>query len=292
MRMRDLGRLVCSFVLVGGAFLTAASCGGAGPSETSGGDASTDGASGLTFGQDATTSTDHCVPATCASRNFDCGDNADGCGGTLHCGSCTGTDFCGGGGFSKCGSTSLASDGAALKPCVAKTCADFPSDTCGQQSDGCGALTANCNATCPPGEFCGGGGSSTCGVGTLGGDAGDAGDAGVCVPKTCSDFATGTCGTQSDGCGNLTANCTTCASPTSCGGGGTPNVCGGNGGFGADGGMLQPCVPATCSTLAAGTCGIQGDGCGGTIGPCTTGTSPTFCGGGGPSLLRRRRGRG
>ena len=52
-----------------------------------------------------------------------------------------------------------------------------------------------------------------------------------CTPKTCADYP-GTCGAQSDGCGNLTPDCGGCVSPLFCGGSATPGVCGGNDGFG------------------------------------------------------------
>ena len=45
-----------------------------------------------------------CTPRTCQDLGYDCGDNGDGCGGTIHCGSCTAPQICGGGGkFSVCG---------------------------------------------------------------------------------------------------------------------------------------------------------------------------------------------
>jgi hypothetical protein len=281
MRMRDVGRIAFSFALVGGTIITAASCGGSG-SATSGGDASVDGSS---FHITSDAGGNRCTVGTCASLGFTCGDNADGCGGLLHCGTCNSPDFCGGGGFSKCGPPS-GPDGGPIVPCTPKTCTDFPQGTCGQQSDGCGMLTANCGADdagvqCPIGQFCGGGGPSLCGTGT----SGDAGDAGTCTPKACADYASGTCGKQSDGCGNLTANCSTCVNPQYCGGGSTPGTCGGNNGLGPDGGpIVPPCVPKTCADYPAGTCGIQATGCGGTIGPCTTCAAPSYCGGGGPSL--------
>ncbi len=39
-----------------------------------------------------------CTPTTCAQKSANCGSIADECGGTLNCGSCTGSDSCGGGG--------------------------------------------------------------------------------------------------------------------------------------------------------------------------------------------------
>jgi hypothetical protein len=41
------------------------------------------------------------------------------------------------------------------------------------------------------------------------------------------------------------------------------------------------CVPTTCADLPVGTCGNQGDGCGGLTGLCATCAPPEFCGGGG-----------
>jgi hypothetical protein len=284
MRLHDVGRIVCSVALVGGTIVTAVSCGGSGGATGGGYDGSVGDGSGLQLGGDAGGKTG-CKPATCASLGYSCGDNADGCGGVLHCGTCTGTDVCGSAGFSKCGNPLLGPDGGPLVQCVPKTCADYPGGTCGPQSDGCGGVTAACGTNdaglvCPIGQFCGGGGPNVCGTGTS-----DAGDGGICTPKTCADYPTGTCGPQSDGCGNVTASCTTCVNPQYCGGGSTPNTCGGNNGLGPDGGpIVPPCPKKTCADLPAGTCGVQGDGCGGTIGPCTTCVAPSFCGGGGASL--------
>jgi hypothetical protein len=45
-----------------------------------------------------------CIPRTCVDLGYNCGDNGDGCGGIIHCGSCTAPQICGGGGkFSVCG---------------------------------------------------------------------------------------------------------------------------------------------------------------------------------------------
>ncbi len=45
-----------------------------------------------------------CMPQTCAGRGYNCGPAADGCGGALDCGTCTGPQTCGGGGqASVCG---------------------------------------------------------------------------------------------------------------------------------------------------------------------------------------------
>ena len=39
-----------------------------------------------------------CTPKTCAELGFGCGDNGDGCGNVIHCGSCKAPQICGGGG--------------------------------------------------------------------------------------------------------------------------------------------------------------------------------------------------
>src|SRR5262249_4154106 len=41
------------------------------------------------------------------------------------------------------------------EPCKPKTCADFPSGTCGPQADGCGGLLTSCG-TCSAPQTCGG----------------------------------------------------------------------------------------------------------------------------------------
>jgi hypothetical protein len=223
-----------------------------------------------------------CVPKTCADfPAAACGQQGDGCGGlTVACnatdgGFCSGNQFCGGGGPGLCGGTLSADAGQVVSACVPKSCANL-GNPCGAQGDGCGGMTAVCT-TCPTGQFCGGGGPSQCGAGSS--DAGNAADGlspTTCVPKTCSNYPTGTCGPQSDGCGGVTANCGTCTSPAFCGGGGTPGMCGNS--LPADAGT---CVPKTCASYRVGTCGEQSDGCGGVTASCGTCTSPAFCGGGG-----------
>jgi hypothetical protein len=201
--------------------------------------------------------------------------------------------------------TSCVTTTSVVDTCVKKTCASYPTGTCGVQSDGCGGVTTNCGS-CGTGETCGGGGTpgvcgTTCvkrtcafygsnvcgtqsdgcggtipcdnctGTNTCGGGGVD-NMCGACVPKTCAAYPN-ECGVQSDGCGGLTANCNPCNAPDTCGGSGTPGVCGV-----PDAGV---CSPKTCSSYPAGTCGKQSDGCGGLTldcNPCAAGTS---CGGGG-----------
>jgi hypothetical protein len=260
-------------------------CGGGGPSLCG----------SMTYGADGAVVTP-CVPKTCTDfPTGTCGPQADGCGGsTAVCGQtvdggplCPTGQFCGGGGPGLCGAGDT--DGGDAGVCAPLTCADYPTGTCGQQSDGCGSTTANCG-TCTQPAFCGGGTTPS----TCGGNDGmlpDGGDAGLvgCVPATCASASlSGTCGPQSDGCGGMVGPCNTCAAPAFCGGGG-PSLCGGDAGTGTstrDGGDAGngSCVPKTCASYPTGTCGQQSDGCGGLTANCGTCTNPAFCGGGGAGL--------
>jgi hypothetical protein len=218
-----------------------------------------------------------CVPKACAALGFTCGQNSDGCGNVMDCGSCPVDQFCGGGGYSKCG-TGAAFDagddggGDGSTACTPVTCLAL-GYTCGQSGDGCNGVL-DCGSSCPAGQFCGGGGFSRCGVGT----APDGGQV-VCTPKTCADYGY-TCGPAGDGCGGM-IDCGTCVSPQYCGGGGF-NTCGGS--TTPDGGVVVPCTPKTCNDLGV-NCGVAGDGCGGSLscGTCANGDvcglhSPGVCG--------------
>ena len=147
MRIGDVGRSVCMFALVGATLVTAISCGGSGSNDAVG-DASLDGAGVMLHLNDGGAA-NTCVPKTCAQEGFSCGPNTDGCGNVIQCGTCPGADYCGGGGYSKCGNPALSADGSA-PVCVPKTCSDFPALTCGEQSDGCGGLTASCSTCTAP----------------------------------------------------------------------------------------------------------------------------------------------
>jgi hypothetical protein len=185
-----------------------------------------------------------CTPATCTSLGFTCGPAGDGCGGSLNCGTCTGSNSCGGGGTpSVCGTS-----------CVPTTCIAQGID-CGPAGDGCGNQL-NCGG-CPEGQSCGGAGvSGKCGVP----------DGGTCSPSTC--IAQGfNCGPAGDGCGGLLA-CGTCPTGQTCGGGGKSGVCG-----------APACTPQTCLSLGY-NCGPAGDGCGGTL-SCGTCSGGAVCGGSG-----------
>ena len=137
-------------------------CGGGGPNKCGGDNGHTpDGGSTVT-----------CVPKTCADLGATCGILGDGCGGTTpSCGTCQSPQFCGGGGPSQCGGDNGRGTDGGLA-CTPQTCASYGAGTCGQQSDGCGGLTANCG-TCNNPQFCGGGGPGMCGGNnTVGADGG------------------------------------------------------------------------------------------------------------------------
>lgn len=92
-----------------------------------------------------------CVPRTCESQGFNCGEATDGCGQPLECGTCSAPASCGGGGQENvCGCT------AQKKECSAGV-------ECGVEPDDCGG-TISCG-TCTAPEVCGGRGvEKTCGI--------------------------------------------------------------------------------------------------------------------------------
>jgi hypothetical protein len=96
-----------------------------------------------------------CTPMTCQQQGFDCGDNGDGCGNVIHCGTCPEPQICGAGGYSKCGGGfGLGPDGAPI--CNATTCKTLGFD-CGPAGDGCGGLL-QCG-TCQAPLICGAAGT-------------------------------------------------------------------------------------------------------------------------------------
>ncbi len=126
-----------------------------------------------------------CTPKTCAQLGYNCGNPADGCGGTLNCGTCPSGQTC--------------SNNVCSASCTPKTCSGLGFN-CGSASDGCGS-TLNCG-TCPSGQTC------TNNVCTS-----------SCTPKTCSQLGFN-CGSASDGCGG-TLNCGNCSRRKTC----ANNVC-------------------------------------------------------------------
>jgi hypothetical protein len=168
------------------------------------GSSSSSGGSSATSGQG-------CGLRTCASSNADCGPIGDGCGGTIDCGTCKGTAFCGGGGASRCGG----------QACTPTTCAAAGAN-CGVIADGCGG-TLDCSAAgggCSGGSFCGGGGPNACGTGAY-----VDGGAATCIPRSCTEQGAN-CGPVANGCGGLTSSCGSCSNGQVCGGAGVASVCG------------------------------------------------------------------
>jgi hypothetical protein len=243
-------------VLVG---LLAASCGGVGDAgilDSGGGDAPA-------FANNPT----GCVARSCAASGYTCGQNADGCGNLVACGDCVGNEYCGGGGFSRCGlgDAGVPADAGTCTPttCVARGL------TCGQNADGCGGIV-DCG-TCTAPAICGAGGFSVCGAPAVA-DGGAA--ASSCVPATCASLGAG-CGTAGDGCAGV-LDCGACVTPAFCGGGGF-SLCGGTGSSTTT--ATPACVPKTCQGLGF-NCGPAGDGCGNLL-QCGTCSGPDACGGGG-----------
>lgn len=189
---------------------------------------------------DAVIDANGCRPRTCADLGYDCGLNADGCGGIINCGTCRAPAFCGGTAYSKCGDPTPDSS-CSPPPCTPLTC-QAAGANCGAISDGCGEVL-NCGSCAAP-DFCGGGGVNACGHPT----ALDGG-AGPCVPQTCMDQNI-QCGRAGDGCDSYIL-CGSCPTTQSCGGGGVPSQCGSG----------ATCVAATCAQLGY-ECGSASDGCG------------------------------
>ena len=133
-----------------------------------------------------------------------------------------------------------------------------------------GAATPGCGCSHNGGASDGGGGGE---VDLSDGTGVDMAGAG-CGLVPCASAGAG-CGPIGDGCGGV-IDCGSCASPQTCGGGGTPFQCGGS----------AACKPTTCAALGF-NCGFAGDGCGGVIncGTCTSGAcgagKPNVCGTGG-----------
>src|SRR6185369_10327964 len=94
-----------------------------------------------------------CVPKNCQQAGIGCGPAGDGCGNVLNCTTCTPPQWCGGGGFAKCGGNTNFLDAAGI--CKPKTCQQ-QGYNCGPANDGCGNLL-QCG-TCSSPQICGGGG--------------------------------------------------------------------------------------------------------------------------------------
>jgi hypothetical protein len=201
-------------------------------------------------------------PSSCAALNANCGSVTDtNCGGVVQCGSCTGTDVCGGTDANRCGpATQNVPDAGA---CVPSTCAELGA-SCGFATDTKCGVGVDCGkALCPdhctngmctstvcqvdPTTTCAGrgyvcgqaidncGNALDCGTVTCP-NAGDSCVQGVCTPPPpCLVDPTTTCpgrgyscGQAADNCGHLlTCGPSTCSTPGwTCGGGSVSGVCG------------------------------------------------------------------
>jgi len=139
-----------------------------------------------------------CTAVDCNSVGAQCGQIADGCGGTVDCGQCGLGQVCTG------------TPGQCTIPsCTPLTCAQIGS-TCGPQSDGCGS-TITCGV-CGNSEICSGDGTTnSC-------------QPSPCTPTSCAAQAA-QCGAIADGCGGV-LQCGDCPTGQTCGLGGA-NLCGG-----------------------------------------------------------------
>jgi hypothetical protein len=199
----------------------------------------------------------NCKPVDCNQPNGRyCGMIGDGCGKTMDCGACPGTQMCGAGVANVCAPDNIST-------CVPLTCAQAGGSYCGKIGDGCGRIL-DC-PDCPAGETCGGSGTpNVCGKGSA-----------ACNPITCTPTGGRYCGTIGDGCGK-TLDCGACPGGAVCGSGGKPGVCPGAPG-------MPGCTPTTCAQAGGQFCGTVGDGCGGTLacGNCPAGQ---ICGGVTPNV--------
>jgi hypothetical protein len=205
---------------------------------------------------------DSCQPATCEEAMAGkpdgyCGFVSNGCDGPLL--GCPGTEVCGGG--ETCGITV---DGNYVEVCgdeggggcEALLEADACAGKCGVVSDGCSS-TYTCGS-CPAGELCGANDNpNVCGTT-------------ICVGTTC-EAQNAECGSIDDGCGG-TIPCGTCSGGETCAGGGVPFQCGTA--------TCQPDGQAEACAAANANCGLQSDGCDGTVN-CGTCPDGQTCGGGG-----------
>ena len=182
-----------------------------------------------------------CIPKSCSSLGLECGQAGDGCGGSISCGLCQGTDPCVSG---KCVSS-------CIPDCGAKQCGD---DGCG---DSCGE--------CPPGYACDQLGDCVICVPS-------------CAGKECGDNGcSGSCGSCPEGLAcapaGFCANCVPKCENKDCGSDGCGGSCGACG-FDQLCSEEQLCVCAPdCLNKECGD-----DGCGDECGHCGAGYKCSYAG--------------
>jgi len=191
-----------------------------------------------------------CAPETCATLGVTCGAPADGCGGTLSCGTCGADASCGVDYHCECDFTvcgdACCPDGASCVDdacCTPATCAELGFE-CGLQTDGCdGGLDCG---DCAGGLTCFEGSCVDCVPACAGASCGDADGCGGLCDGACAG-ADEVCVDGACTCVYVTCGDACCADGETCNAG----VCG-------------PCVP----DCAVADCG-DADGCGGLCeGPC------------------------
>lgn len=201
------------------------------------------------------------VRETCETKHHTCGQDGDGCGDTLDCGTCPTGKQCQ---YDAVNGNRCVDSPTPCQPIgIVAAC----TGACGLVGDGCGGqldCESSVMTACPTGQSCGGAGvPGQCGTATQ-----------TCTPIAANVACAGKCGVQSDGCGGV-YTCSaenggqTCnaALGETCGGAGVINQCG-----------APPCVPKTTAEACPGSggmksCGQQPNGCGGLIdcGGCDAG---------------------
>jgi hypothetical protein len=205
----------------------------------------------------------NCVPTTCEAQGKTCGAIADGCGSTVDCGGCGDGEVCGLTEANMCAGI----DDVCVRVSDEVACAD---KQCGVEGDGCGG-TIDCG-TCDDGEACGlvtayqcapipGGSPTEC----------------AARIESCAEVGA-TCGIIGNGCGG-TINC-----DAESGGCEDGFLCGNDPEQPFTCAAYDACEPIDAETACQGTCGVVGDGCGGSYTCEVEGfgcTGADTCGGGG-----------
>ncbi|MET0287672.1 MAG: hypothetical protein ABW352_24505, partial [Polyangiales bacterium] len=211
-------------------------------------------------GRDARTETDTGPGCKTACAGDDCGAVPDNCGNFLTCEQCEDGLICGLKAPNKCG----APDPVA---CTPKTAAEVCTGKCGAVSDGCSSVIL-CDANA---------GGITCGANQACTNSSCVDTVSPCVALTCTSKGH-QCGDDGDGCGGI-LSCGDCSTGKQCM-------------FASSGNTCQDVPPPQCTKLGiaeacANTCGVVGDGCGGTLNcqssPMTACPTGQTCGGGGVS---------
>jgi hypothetical protein len=93
-----------------------------------------------------------CAPSTCETFGFECGLFTDGCGSTIDCGACPAGEFCGGGGYHRCGGVcDLDAEVCGSVTCTSDAGTCVEDDPC-LADGGCGLVRGRCSGllSCGP----------------------------------------------------------------------------------------------------------------------------------------------